>query len=272
MGIKQRIKKKLVKKEIHTVQTALCEGNYLSGKNALIIGGAGGIGSGIAKRFAENGCKLVISGTNEGRLKQTCKEIGNFSEYVVIDVKSIENIKTGITKAIEILGKIDILVYSAGVHGNEKFGNVSESTYDDVMSVNLKALFFSCQFISDYMIQNGIKGHILTISSASCAKPAWTPYEISKWGVRGFTLGLADMLIPYGIIVNSIAPGPVATRMINKDNTSDYSMPVNPSGRMATVEEIANLAVFMASSAGDMIVGDTYFISGGSGTTKMHNA
>lgn len=271
MRIKRIIKQKFTKTVIKNTETALCEGQYLMGKTALILGGSGGIGMGIAKAFARNGCNIIVAGTNEDKLKSICSDIGKMADYITFNLQDTQDISRGIAAAIEKCGRIDIFVHAAGVHGNDKFGSVSEQTYDSVLDINLKSVFFTCQEISNYMILNRIAGHILIISSASCAKPAWTPYEISKWGVRGFTLGLADTLIPYGIVVNSIAPGPVSTKMIGKENTDNLSMQVNPSGRMATIDEIANLAVFMCSKAGDMIVGDTYFISGGSGTIKMHN-
>ena len=271
MGIKSYIRKKLTKTIVEHTDTTVCEGAYLEGKTALIIGGSGGIGGGIAEAFVKNGCRVIISGTNEDRLKELCIKLGDHAKYIILDLQKVEDIHQGISEAAEVFGKIDIFVHAAGIHGKEKFGVVTEATYDSVLDINLKSVFFSCQEISNYMISEKIKGHILIVSSASCAKPAWTPYEISKWGVRGFTIGLADTLIPYGIVVNAIAPGPVGTKMIGREGANDLAMPVNPSGRMATINEVANLAVFMCSNAGDMIVGDTFFISGGSGTIKMHN-
>ena len=119
-------------------------------------------------------------------------------------------------------------------------------------------------------MKNKIKGHILNLSSSSALRPASTPYNISKWGIRGFTKGLADVMAPYGITVNAIGPGPTATEMLGVSETDTIYHPTNPSGRYATPEEIANLALFMISGAGDMIVGDTFYITGGSGTTTMH--
>ena len=94
---------------------------------------------------------------------------------------------------------------------------------------------------------------------------------MSKWAIRGFTLGLADMLLPYGIVVNAIGPGPVATEMLGREAGDSLYKAGQPSGRYAAPEEIANLAVFMVSGMGDMIVGDTFYITGGSGTLSYHN-
>ena len=167
---------------------------------------------------------------------------------------------------MQIYDKIDILVNSAGVHCKDIFGNVSISEWDNVMNINLKGVYFMTQTVANYMVDNGIKGHILNVSSASCAKPGWTPYEISKSALKSMTCGFAHKLIPYGIVVNSIAPGPVATEMLGRGAGDNLKWEGNPTGRMATAEEIANLAVTMVSDLGDLIVGDTYFISGGSGT------
>ena len=115
------------------------------------------------------------------------------------------------------------------------------------------------------MIENGIKGHILNLSSSSSLRPAWTPYQMSKWAVKGLTLGLADIFLPYGIIVNAIAPGPVATPMLGREEEDSLYCAEQPSGRYAVPSEIAALAVFMVSDMGNLIVGDTFYMTGGSG-------
>ena len=127
-----------------------------------------------------------------------------------------------------------------------------------------------CQAVGKYMIENKIRGHILNVSSSSALRPAWTPYQMSKWAIRGFTMGLADTLLPYGIIVNAIAPGQVATSMLGKNETDSIDNRSTPIGRYAEPDEIANLATFMVSNMGEMIVGDTFYITGGSGTISYH--
>lgn len=264
--IKKYILNNLVREKITPIKTPVYEGQLLIGKVAMIIGGSGGIGQGIAERFIANGCRVILSGTNEEKLSSLCRKFGDKSRYIVLDVQVVESLHKKILEASDFFGKIDIFVYSAGVHGYDQFGSVTEYTWNKIMDINLKGMYFLCQEAANYMISNKIQGHILNISSASCTKPGWTPYEISKWGVRSMTLGLADKLIKNGIVVNSIAPGPVATAMLGRETGDNLTWQGNPSGRMATIEEIGNLAVFMVSSMGTLIVGDTYFISGGSGT------
>ena len=120
------------------------------------------------------------------------------------------------------------------------------------------------------MIDNKIQGHILNISSSSALRPAWTPYQMSKWSIRGFTQGLADTLLPYGIVVNAIGPGQTATKMLGMEENDSIYNATNPVGRYAMPEEIANLALLMVGKTGDLIIGETFYITGGSGSISMH--
>ena len=115
------------------------------------------------------------------------------------------------------------------------------------------------------MKQQNIAGNILNIASSSSFRPASSAYTISKWGVRGLTLGLAKSFSPYGIVVNGVAPGPTATPMLLKDKKDDLTFERNPLGRFALPEEIANMAVFLVSDMGRTIVGDIVCMTGGAG-------
>ena len=263
----KRIRRHLTIEKKVPVTVPVQTGRLLEGHCAFIAGGSGGIGSQIAKQFVENGCTVVISGTNESKLKSICQECGEQCTYLVVDLSNIASMKEAIARFLQTAeNRIDILVNAAGVHGPADFWTVTESDYDEVMNINLKAAFFLSQQFAAYMRDNQIKGHILNISSASALKPGKTPYEISKNAMRAFTLGLADVCIPYGIVVNCLAPGPTATKMLNKDENSSLNWSGNPSGRIATPQEIANWAVMLASSFGDYIVGDSLYVTGGSGT------
>lgn len=108
------------------------------------------------------------------------------------------------------------MVNNADIIGNE-FPKVSpKEVYEKVMDTNLKGTYFLSKKIVQYMIENHIEGNILNIVSASSVRSAISPYQLSKWGLRGLTMGFAKMLAPYGIIVNGIAPGPTATSMLLK--------------------------------------------------------
>lgn len=246
----------------------------LTRKVALVTGGTGGIGTAIAKAFVDSGAKVVLVGTNEKKLQDIASQYEETQlipmQFNVLDVDAMPQ---KVIEAGELFPekRIDILVNCAGVNDVDDFAHVKEADYDRVMDINVKGTFFMCQAVSNYMIERKIKGHILNVSSSSALRPAWTPYPISKWAIRGFTMGLADTLLPHGIVVNAIAPGPTATAMVDRQADGDIRMDSNPSGRMAVPSEIANLAVFMVSDMGNMIVGDTFYMTGGSGTISMHH-
>ena len=156
--------------------------DLLKGKIALITGGSGGIGFAIAKKFLDHGCKVIIAGTNEEKLKKCCKDLQGNIQYIVLNVLEVENLTNKIEEAINLFkeNRIDILVNSAGIMNKSDFWNITFEEYDKVMDINVKGTFFLCQEISKMMIKKGIKGHILNISSSSALRPAWTPYQMSK--------------------------------------------------------------------------------------------
>ena len=116
------------------------------------------------------------------------------------------------------------------------------------------------------MIDNKIEGNILNIASSSSLRPASTAYTLSKWGVRGLTLGLAKMLAPYRITVNGLAPGQTLTNMTTQKHTTENIVNYNvPLGRFILPEEIANMAVVLVSNIGRSILGDIVYMTGGAG-------
>lgn len=248
--------------------------HLLKGKTALITGGSGGIGFAVAKAFLQQDCEVIIAGTNEKKLSQYCEKLsGGRARYLIIDVTDVDSMpeKVRLVADMSSTGKIDILVNSAGLVSHSDFYHISEKEYDSIMNVNAKGTYFMSQTVAKMMIEKKIKGHILNVTSSSALRPAWTPYQMSKWAVRGLTLGLADALLPYGIVVNAIAPGPVATPMLGKFEGDSIYNETSPLGRYAMPEEIAQLAVFMVSDMGNLIVGDTFYMTGGSGTITLHN-
>ena len=160
----------------------------LDGKVALITGGSSGIGYGIAEQFLKSGCKVIIAGTNKQKLEK-CQE--NLEQYgsvksIVLNVLEIDKFKEKIREAAMLFeeNSIDILVNSAGRNVTSKFMDMKSEEYDSVMDVNVKGVFFMSQAMGEYMIANNIQGHILNISSAASLRPAWTPYQISKWALK----------------------------------------------------------------------------------------
>lgn len=277
MGIKSKIKNviRLFKaKEMIPIYQPIDGQNLLKGKTALITGGSGGIGFAIAKAFIQQGCEVIITGTSEEKLSKCCEKLsGSKARYLVIDVTDVNSMpeKVRLATNMSSTGEIDILVNSAGLVAHADFLHMTEKEYDSIMDVNAKGTYFMSQIVGKLMIEKKTKGHILNVTSSSALRPAWTPYQMSKWAVRGLTLGLADVLLPYGIVVNAIAPGPVATPMLGKHEGDSIYSDKFPAGRYAMPEEIAQLAVFMVSDMGNLIVGDTFYMTGGSGTITLHN-
>lgn len=244
----------------------------LKNKVALITGGSGGIGFSIAKSFIESGCKVIIAGTSEKKLQNCCSKLGDNSQYVVLDLNNIKSFEEVVNSAVKKFGNIDILVNSAGIHSTKMisdFLDVTEDEYDSIMGINLKGTYFISQTVANYMIENKIKGHILNISSSTALEPAWSPYRLSKWGIKGFTCGLAEKLIPYGIVVNAIAPGSTATALLGFQEGNSIFTEDNIVGRYIMPDEIATYAKLMVSDLGNMIIGDTLYISGGRGTIDI---
>lgn len=257
-------KQYIVRDRIIPVQVPVYEfGDIFSGKTAVVTGGSSGIGLGVSKALAKSGCKVYITGRDGQKIELISKEIG--CDFLVLDVCNTKMISDVISNFPH---NIDMLINSAGYHGKDEFGSVSESCWDAVIDTNVKGLYFISQAVANHMKERGVRGNILNISSASALKPGWTPYEISKHAVNSITVGMADKLINYGIVVNGIAPGPVATPMMgrNDEHEMDLTWKANPSGRMLTVGEVVNLALFMLSDMGRAMVGTTAYITGGSGT------
>lgn len=242
---------------------------YLKGRVALITGGASGIGLEIARAYMNSGAKVIIAGRNQDKLESAKQELirsyGQNIDFITIDITKCETFADKLNEAVSKFGRIDILVNNAGVSG-ARIAYATPEQFDTVIDTNLKGVFFLSQAVGRYMKETNIHGNILNVSSASSVRPAACAYTISKWGIRGFTQGLARTLIPYDIIVNAIAPGPTATPLLHKDSKdSDISLPITPSGRYALPEEVANMAVIMVSNMGRLIVGDTVFMTGGAG-------
>ena len=260
MGVKNgihRILKKMKKVVKEPVYIPVLEGKMLSGKTVLITGATGGIGRAIAKRCVENGAVVIIAGRSQEKVSIIVNSLNNTVPFIVDIQAFLELVED---KKL----KIDTLINCAGLQAGGIFGNTDLVGFDKTINTNLKGTYFLSQIFSNYLIENDIKGNILNISSVSGCRPAISPYMVSKWGITGLTEGMAKKLIKYGIVVNGIAPGPVATEMIGLDGSNlDYDNA--PAGRYSDPIEIANLAVFMISSMGRMIVGDTVYISGGCG-------
>lgn len=272
-SIKAIIKNKLTKVVKEKVVVPCMEGHYLDNRCAFITGGSSGIGFAIAESFLKNGASVIITGRNQSNLeiaktslidKTRCSS--DSVSIGVLDIADVVNVENNLFNIISQTKKIvDIFVNNAGVNGGEMFPNTKEEDYDRILDTNLKGMYFVSQAAAKYMVSNAIKGNILNITSSSALRPAISPYIVSKWGERGLTLGMAKKYLPYGIIVNGIAPGSTMTPMLRRENIDDLYLDYSPSKRYLIPEEIGNIATILVSQMGRMIVGDTVYMTGGAG-------
>lgn len=275
MGLISKTKRYLkgisLKKE--AIDNPVLYGSLLEGRTALVTGGTSGIGLSIAEAYARNGAAVVITGRKRERVDTAVEaihqKVGDIRlGGIVLDNSSADEatFAHALDKAESLLGKpIGILVNNAGIIAGKAMPNTHEDEFDITVNTNLRGAFFLSQAFAKRLISNGSPGNILNVCSSSSLRPAISPYTISKWGLRSMTLGFAKALIPHDIVVNGIAPGPTATPMLVGDDDGNLVNEVVPAGRYATSDEIANMAVVLASDLSRMVVGDIIYMTGGCG-------
>ena len=268
-GISRRFKK-LVPVTIPVLHSEL-----LRGRTALITGCTSGIGKSIAEAFLNSGANVILTGRNVRKLADLRKEFiqkmgAPFEakmDTAMLDVAKVPEIEkqfAGILSASKFEA-IDIFVNNAGINFGGQFGHTESGDFEAVMRTNLEGTYFASQVFARYMRDRRIQGNILNIASSSSNRPAVSAYTCSKWALKGLTQGMAKSLLPYGIVVNALAPGPTATPMLIKDGYGGIELGASPAGRYAVPEEIANMAVVLVSGMGRMVVGDTVMMTGGAG-------
>lgn len=250
----------------------LDQNNSLDGKRVLVTGGSLGIGYAIAKRFVDSGASVIVTGRNEKDLQEAASRISSDRlHWLIWDIADTGSAEDRMNQVeLKIGGQIDILVNNAGILIDESFPNVSEIGWDKVYAVNSKGLFFLTQSVVRRWMKGGRRNKIkkiVNISSASGFTPGAYPYRMTKWDVVGMTQGLALNLAPHNIIVNGIAPGRTAGRMLGIDSENIFD-PDSPAGRSALPEEIAELALFLACDCSNYITGQTIICDGGMTLTQ----
>lgn len=248
------------------VYVPVLQNELLKGRTALITGGSGGIGYAIAEAFLRAGAKVIISGRNKEKLTEA---VSRLSAKGSVSCVQMDNTKQDSFGAIlSDIGTFDILVNNAGYVWGGSFGDTSESEYDAVLDTNLKGTYFLSQEVSKRWMADGTHGNILNVCSASSLRPGDSPYILSKWGMRSLTVGMAKRLVRYGIVVNGIAPGVTDTERFTH-GAKNIGKSSNPSGRMVTKEEIANMATILVSPLCRMVVGDVLYMTGGGAITTL---
>ena len=243
--------------------------NILDGKKIIITGGGSGIGLAIARKALKLGAVVLITGRNLSKLENVAKNINNSNLKIFVwDVKEIEKVSEHFENVLELLGgNFDILVNNAGVLSKEVFPNVTGEDWDEVYFTNSKGLFFITQEVCKYWSNCSSKNvkKVINISSQGGFVGATYPYRMTKWDISGLTQGLGILMAPKNILINGIAPGIINTEMQQrylKQGTNSFC-DLNPQKRVASPEEIAELAAFLLSDASNFIVGQTIVCDGG---------
>lgn len=242
----------------------------LTGKIALVTGAGRGIGAAIAKEFAKEGAFVIINyNGSEEKARALAEEItngGGNAEIYQCSVSDYAACGEMIQAVIKKYGRIDILVNNAGITRDGLLMKMSEEDFDAVLGTNLKGAFNTIRHMSRYFLKQKC-GKIINISSVSgiLGNAGQANYSASKAGVIGLTKSVARELASRGINVNAIAPGFIATDMVEA-MTEDAKAKMTdaiPLKRIGTTKDIANMAVFLASDASDYITGQVFAVDGG---------
>ncbi len=240
----------------------------LKDKVAIITGSGQGIGESIAYRFAWEGSKVIICDLKEDLVKKVEKKINEQNGTAlgaVADVTNAADIKGLVEKVLHKFGTADILINNAGITRDVMSHKMNEDQWDMVIDINLKGTFLCCQAVLP-ILRDKNYGKIVNISSAArFGNPGQANYAASKEGIVGLTRSLAKELGPKGINVNAIAPGFIETAMSKAvpPEILNEKVKIIPMLRQGTVEEVANVCLFLASEESSFITGQVIHVDGG---------
>lgn len=242
----------------------------LNGKVAVITGGNSGIGLATAKAYIENGARVIITGRNQEALEKAAAELGHNTIGIVSDAGKIEQISRLPEQIKQYVDHIDILFVNAGVAYFAPIDQVDEAHFDSQFNVNVKGLYFTVQKLLP-LISKG--GSVILNASVVAHKgmAGSTVYAATKAAVISFGKTLARDLVPYGIRVNTISPGPISTPIYGKmgmpqEALSEFAEGVQqtvPINRFGEANEVAQAAVFFASDESSFVHGVELLVDGG---------
>ena len=238
----------------------------LEGKVAVITGGSAGIGLAAAKRFAEEGAYVFITGRRQAELDAAVKEIGPNAAAVRADSADLADLTRVFDTVKAAKGRIDVLYANAGVYEFTPFGSITETAYDRMFDINVKGVLFTVQQAAP-LIADG--GAIILTGSISGSKgfEADSVYGATKAAIRSFARSLTSDLKARHIRVNVLSPGPIQTPgfdVFANDDVRDYMKSIVPLGRIGDADEIAKAALFLASDDSSYVAGIELFVDGGS--------
>ena len=251
----------------------------LNGKSALITGGSKGIGKAIAKTFAEAGAKVMITSRKADVCELAAEEIGHGCVWEAGNVGDPEHMEAAIERSVSELGGVDVLVNNAGAVWGEPLESFSEVGWDKVMDLNVKTIFFMIQTFLPMLKKNAKQNSKTRVINIGSIDGINTPYyenysySVAKAAVHKLTKVLSAKLISDNIICNAIAPGPFPSKMLGSAVEHDYSIIAkkNPSKRVGGPEDIAGLAIFLASKASEYTIGEVVSCDGGLVASAGHD-
>jgi len=242
-------------------------------KVAIVTGSSQGIGQAIAVRLARDGLNIAIDyRTHAQGAEETRRQVeaaGTRGVIIKADLSLVREINHLVEQTLATFGRIDILVNNAGIEKRNDYWQVSESEYDAVMNVNLKGVFFVTQQVVRHLQAERRPGKIINISSVheELPFPHFTSYSMSKGGLKMMTRNLAIELAPFGITVNSVAPGaietPINKGLLNNPPKLNALLANIPLKRLGQPGDVAEAVAFLASDKADYITGTTIFVDGG---------
>ncbi len=247
----------------------------LENKVAIVTGGARGIGYAIARRFLEDGARVVIADIDEDGGSKAVQQLGEYGavRFVACDVGERLDVHNLVAATVDTYGSVDALINNAGVLVGADFLALEEADFDRVMRTNLKGAFLCGQAVARAMVEHigegGAPGAIVNMSSVNAvfAIANQVPYSVSKGGINQLTKVMALALAPHGIRVNAIGPGSIATDMLaatmDDPEARKRVLSRTPLGRLGEPSEIAAIAAFLVSNDASYITGQTIYADGG---------